>query len=242
MKIFVAGATGATGKLLVAQLLARGEEVVAVVRSVERVPENIRNHENLILIEASLLDLNDAELADLLAGCGAAASCLGHNITLKGIFGKPYRLVRDAVRRISAAIKANRPEKPVRFVLMNTTGNRNRDLVEPYTFGEKVTMGIMRSLLPPQVDNESAAEALRVEIGLDDPAIEWAAVRPDTLIDEDEVTEYTVHPSPTRSPIFDPGQTSRINVGHFMAELITNDAIWAEWNGRMPVIYNLAEV
>jgi hypothetical protein len=64
-----------------------------------------------------------------------------------------------------------------------------------------------------------------------------AAVRPDTLINEDEVTEYEVHPSPTRSAIFDAGKTSRINVGHFMAELITDDELWNRWKGQMPVIY-----
>jgi hypothetical protein len=47
-----------------------------------------------------------------------------------------------------------------------------------------------------------------------------------------------VYPSPIRSAIFDAGQTSRINVGHFMAELITNDDTWQQWHGQMPVIYN----
>lgn len=36
MKIFVAGATGAIGRPLIAQLLAQGHEVVAVTRSPER--------------------------------------------------------------------------------------------------------------------------------------------------------------------------------------------------------------
>lgn len=238
MKIFVAGATGATGRHLVAQLLERGNQVVAVVRSVERVPEALRNHENLSLVEASLLDLSDAELAQLVAGCDAAASCLGHNITFKGMFGPPRRLVTDATRRLCQAIKSNQPATAARFVLMNTTGNRNRDLDEKMSFREKMVLGFLRRVLPPQADNEDAAEYLRVEIGQNDPVIEWVAVRPDGLIDEEVVTAYSVHPSPTRSAVFNPGQTSRINVGHFMAELITNDAPWAQWKGQMPVIYN----
>ena len=68
--------------------------------------------------------------------------------------------------------------------------------------------------------------------------IEWTVVRPDGLTDEQSVTEYTVHPSPTRSAIFDAGKTSRINVGHFMATLITEDNLWNTWQGQMPVIYN----
>jgi hypothetical protein len=96
---------------------------------------------------------------------------------------------------------------------------------------------LIRLLVPPHRDNEQAADYLRIQIGQQDRAIEWAAVRPDTLINEDEVTEYEVHPSPTRSAIFDAGKTSRINVGHFMAELITDDELWNRWKGQMPVIY-----
>jgi hypothetical protein len=65
-------------------------------------------------------------------------------------------------------------------------------------------------------------------------------VRPDTLVDERRVTEVEAHPSPTRSAIFNAGSTSRINVGHFMADLITDDDTWTAWKGQMPVIYNKA--
>ena len=61
------------------------------------------------------------------------------------------------------------------------------------------------------------------------------------LIDKDEVTPYDVHPSPTRSAIFDAGKTSRINVAHFMALLMTDQAEWSKWRGQMPVIYNRDE-
>ena len=88
------------------------------------------------------------------------------------------------------------------------------------------------------MDNEKAADFLRTEIGQNDGAIEWVVVRPDNLLNEDEVTEYEVHASPVRSAIFNPGVTSRINVGHFMAELIDNEELWSRWHGRMPVIYN----
>jgi hypothetical protein len=81
---------------------------------------------------------------------------------------------------------------------------------------------------------------LRTKIGQKDQAIEWVAVRPDSLKDASEVSAYEVFPSPTRSTIFNPGVTSRINVGHFMADLITNDEIWNKWKGQMPVIYNKA--
>ena len=59
-----------------------------------------------------------------------------------------------------------------------------------------------------------------------------------TSIDEEQVTDYDLYPSPIRSVIFDPGKTSRINVSSFMADLITDDSKWNQWVGKMPVIYN----
>jgi hypothetical protein len=123
---------------------------------------------------------------------------------------------------------------------MNTAGNSNRDRDEHVSLGQKCVMALLRLLLPPHVDNEKAADYLRTDIGQSDGAIEWAVVRPDNLVNQDAVTEYDVHPSPIRSAIFDAGVTSRINVGHFMADLITDDATWNRWKGQMPVIYNKA--
>ncbi len=238
MTTLVVGASGATGRLLVEQLLERGQQVRIVVRSVENLPENITSHKNLSVIQSSILDLSDAEMAKHVSGCDALASCLGHNLSFKGMFGPPRRLVTDATRRLCSAVKGNNPEKPVKFVLMNTTGNSNRDLLEQISFGQKCVIWLLRLLLPPHADNENAADFLRAEVGQIDDAIEWAAVRPDSLRDDSEVTAYEVHSSPIRSAIFDSGVTSRINVGHFMAELISNDDTWNEWKGKMPVIYN----
>jgi len=106
------------------------------------------------------------------------------------------------------------------------------------SFGEKCVIGLVRLLVPPHADNENAADYLRTRIGQHDKAIEWAVVRPDSLINQDQVTEYEVHSSPVRSAIFNPGTTSRINVAHFMADLITSNDTWNDWNGKMPVIYN----
>jgi hypothetical protein len=146
--------------------------------------------------------------------------------------------VADTTRRLCEAIASNAPAPPVRFLLMNTAGNGNRDLREPATVGERAVMGLIRLLLPPHVDNERAADHLRVRIGQQHPAVEWVVVRPDTLIDDDRVTDYDVHPSPIRSALFNAGRTSRINVADFMATLIVDDELWRRWKGRMPVIYN----
>lgn len=237
MATLVLGATGATGRLLVQQLLARGERVKAIVRNPSSLPATIAAHENLTLIQGNVLDFTPAELAQHVKGCRAVASCLGHNMTFKGLFGAPRRLVADTATRLCQTVMENRAETPTRFVLMNTAGNQNRNLQEPLSFRERCLLGFIRFVLPPHADNEQASDMLRTN---QSDCIQWAVVRPDTLIDQPEVSAYSTHPSPTRSALFNPGKTSRINVAHFMAELITQDDVWQQWQGKMPVIYNTA--
>ncbi len=242
MTILVVGASGSTGRHLVEQLLIQKHKVNVIVRSPEKLPESWINNDNLQIISASILELSDREMSEYSRDCQAIVLCLGHNLTWKGIYEQPRKLVTDATRRLCDAIKANKPEQAVRFILMNTTGNHNRDLNEPISFAQKCVIGLLRLLLPPHVDNEKAADYLRTQIGQKNQFIEWAAVRPDGLTNEEEVTDYEIHPSPTRSAIFNAGKTSRINVGNFMANLISDDDLWKKWKGQMPVIYNKSSV
>ncbi len=239
MTVLVVGASGATGRLLVDQLLELDVSVRIIVRPRSVLTDHFVGRENVTIIRADLLDLGDDELSRHVAGCDAVASCLGHNLTLRGIFGPPRRLVTEATERLCRAVRAGRPEKAVRFILMNTAGNQNSDRHERVTAGERMVLWLIRLLVPPHRDNEEAAKYLRVRIGSADREIEWAVVRPDTLTDKGAVTDYSEHPSPTRSAIFNPGTTSRINVANFMARLITDDALWQTWRGEMPVLYDV---
>jgi nucleoside-diphosphate-sugar epimerase len=238
MTTLVVGASGATGKHLVEQLLNRGQKVKVIVRPTGKTADIWKNHHNVTVIKANILEISADEMMNYLIDCQSVASCLGHNITLKGVFGKPKKLVTDAVKLLCLAIQKKSPDKPVRFVLMNTTGNRNKDLNEPISIGERLVMGLIRLLVPPHSDNEKAADFLRVNIGRKNKLIEWVIVRPDTLINEDSVTEYELNTSPTRSALFNPGKTSRINVANFISRLIVEDDLWNKWKGQMPVIYN----
>jgi len=240
MKILVAGASGNTGRLLVSQLLERGHQVVAIVRSPDtfRSKNGFTDDHPLTTVGARILDLSQDKLQDYLVDCNGIASCLGHNLTFNGIFGHPRRLVTDAVRNLcQAAIDLSR-DQPMRFVLMNTAGNVDRQQGEQVSFAQNTILRTLRLIVPPHPDNEQAAGFLQNEIGKNHESIEWSVVRPDSLIDQEAVTPYQIHSSPTRSAIFDPGKTSRINVAHFMAELLTSDAIWQQWQAKMPVIYN----
>jgi len=237
MITLVVGASGATGIRLVEELLNREQYVKVIVRSPEKLPDTIKNHKRLSVICASVLELSDEEMEQHVAGCNAVASCLGHNMTFKGVFGKPRRLVTETTQRLCTAIKANKSEASTKYVLMSTVAYRNPNLNESISFAQKCIILLLRLILPPHTDNEKAAEHLRTVIGQKDKDIEWIAVRPSALIDEESTSEIEVYPSPMGSILKD-GQISRINVGYFMADLITNSDIWNKWRGQMPVIYN----
>lgn len=113
MTILVVGASGATGRQLVEQLLIQGQNVKVVVRSPEKLPESWKNNARVEIVVASLLDFSDKEMMELTLDCHAIASCLGHNMNLKGIYGQPRKLVTDAARSLCNAIAANKPESPL---------------------------------------------------------------------------------------------------------------------------------
>jgi hypothetical protein len=237
-RALVVGASGATGKLLVADLLRRNVEVVAIVRATSSLVNMIDNPSLYHEVPASISALSERDLVPHLKGCDAVFSCLGHNLTVKGMYGEPWRLVTHTIIKVSRAIELLAPDKKVKIILMNTTGVSNRDIPEIPPLSQKVVISILRLLLPPHVDNEQAADFLRTDIGQDHPFIDWVTVRPDSLTNEVEVSNYKVHSSPTRNAIFDSAPTSRVNVANFMGRLATDPGLWAQWRGKMPVIYN----
>lgn len=239
-KALVVGASGATGRLLVVDLLKRGIEVTAIVRTAGSLKIAFESSPNYREVSASITEMSDSELSSLLRNCDAVLSCLGHNLTFRGIFGEPKRLVTDTIEKVCRVIESLKPDQKVKVVLMNTTGNSNRDIPEKPPLSQRFVISILRLLLPPHVDNEQAADFLRTRIGQSHLFVEWVAVRPDSLTDEVEVSDYGIHQSPTRNVIFDAGSSSRTNVANFMASLVTDTELWEVWRGKMPVIYNNA--
>ena len=67
---------------------------------------------------------------------------------------------------------------------------------------QKCVIGLLRLLTPPHVDNEEAADYLRTRIGQTDEAIEWAAVRPDGLTNEEDVSRHFSPMGPEKAALF----------------------------------------
>ncbi|MGI1669052.1 MAG: SDR family oxidoreductase [Neptuniibacter sp.] len=236
-KVLVLGASGATGQRLVELLLKKGVEVIAVVRNNSTLNRLNQAHSGLQILERDINTMAESELAEQIKKCDAVLSCLGHNLTFKGIFGQPRRLVTDAMKKVVGAMRSAAPDKHFKIILMNTTGNSNQDIPEQPPWSQRIVVSLLRCLIPPHLDNELAADFLRVHVG-QNSTIEWVAVRPDGLINEDSVSEYEIMETPVRNVIFDAGKTSRINVADFMSDLAIKSELWNKWKGRMPVIYN----
>jgi nucleoside-diphosphate-sugar epimerase len=235
MKALVLGASGATGKLVIEQLINKNIQVRVVVRESAIIPSQISENSSIEIIRGNINDFDSAKIKDLIEDCDSIFCCLGHNLSLKGILGPPHKLVYNTVVKIIEAIQSQNLNP--KFILMSTTAYTNRKIGEINTFGEKVVFSLLKVLLPPHKDNMLAADYLVYKIG-SQSTIDWVAVRPDSLIDEETPSEYEIYNQKIRSPIFDSGKTSRINVGHFMVELVTNDKLWDVWKHKTPVIYN----
>ena len=65
MTSLIVGATGATGRLLVRELLGRGQEVKAVARTPSNLGEECLRDPSLSVVQASISEMSERDIADL---------------------------------------------------------------------------------------------------------------------------------------------------------------------------------
>ena len=235
--VLLVGGTGRTGQRVLEQLLSCGISVRAIVRSPQKLPAGTAENLRLAVIEADLLTLSDEDLQRHILGCDAVISCLGHVTSIKGILGPPRDLVTRATTRLCQAIEALQSAMPVKFILMSSVSvNHPRGLDARRGMFEKGFVWMIRAVIPPARDNQQAADFLCNNIGTSNPFAQWAAVRPDSLL-EGDVSEYALHEGIVSS-LFVPDSTNMASVAHFMCELVTNPKAWDDWKGKLPVIIN----
>ena len=239
--VLIVGATGATGKHVVQILLDQGHVVKVVARSKERMLSllngNQDKNDRLQVKEAAILDLKQSELNDLVKDCDAVVSCLGHNLTREGIWGKANRrLVKDSVKRLVKAIEDNTTEKSTKkckFVLMGSDGVAHPN-DDKRSAMERGIIFLLRHLLPPHADNEEAAAFLLNDCN--DKSVEWSVVRPTDLQDGD-MFDYEIFPKPQGS-LFGSGIATRANVAKFMVDLVLKEDMWSQYRHQMPVLHD----
>lgn len=237
--VLLLGGTGRTGGRVLRQLLDRGVQVRAIVRSASRIPHEAVGHPSLTVVEADVLSMPADDLLEQVRGCDAVVSCLGHTTNIKGIWGAPHELVTPMVERVCRAARALRPSDPVKVVVMSTVSVHRPGGADTRRGGvEKAAVAVLRALVPPAKDNQDAADFLYASIGPSDPFVQWVAVRPDTLM-EGDVCDYALHEGLVSS-LAKPDKTNMANVAHFMCDLVTDDVVWRKWRGCMPVVVNAA--
>lgn len=77
MKVLVLGASGATGKLVVKELIDRGIQARIVIRESASLPSEIVESGNVEVIKGSIYDFEVGKIKELLSGSDVVISCLG---------------------------------------------------------------------------------------------------------------------------------------------------------------------
>jgi nucleoside-diphosphate-sugar epimerase len=235
--VLVVGGTGRTGARVLAQLLSRGVNVRAIVRSADRLPEGVAHDPRLEVVVADLLSLSDDSLVRYVRGCDAVISCLGHVLSVKGIFGPPRDLVTVATTRLCRAIEAAQATLPVKVILLSSVSvNQPEGRDTRRGALERGIVWVLRRALPPAKDNQAAADFLCNGVGTASSFIQWMVVRPDTLR-EGDISAYTLHEGLVSS-LFRPGSTNMANVAHFMCHVVCDEDAWNRWREKLPVIVN----
>jgi putative NADH-flavin reductase len=193
MKLFIVGATGRTGQLVVRRAISRGHAVTAIVRK----PGTLDPHERLRTILGDPLRVDDLEPG--LAGSDVVISCLGQRSSKDGT------LLLDAAGAMLEAMRS----VGVRRYLVVSQGllfpNRNpiilllrrilaRQVADSRAMEETIRASdadwtIVR---PPRLQEGGALHGYHLQVGAQ-PAGAWAMQRGDLaafLIDEAQSAEY----------------------------------------------------
>jgi len=241
--VLLFGATGGCGSQVLSRLLARGVRVTAVVRSADRLSDAAKGHTNLkvLVLRDGHLALSTEELEAHVAECECAVSCLGHNLTFKGIYGRPHDLCVESVRRLCDAARRTRAAqdaKPLRLIVVSTEGVSRCDGADPKrSFLERALISALYFLLPPMKDNVEVVRYLHALQEMHSPPrVEFCAVRPSDMIDGDESPHEAY--DTLQNGLFNAGNTTRANVGAFMADLVTHSDTWARWRNAFPHLLN----
>lgn len=211
MKICVCGATGPSGQRLVQQALDAGHEVVALVRTPEKMEAK---HDNLKVEKADVCKADD--LVPHFTGSDVVMSCLGHGITFftaQTFYSESCKAIVEAMRTagvkrfvaITAWCTVYRPEHPM----------------------------IIEWFLKPMFIGRNLADMARMETYLKDECsdIDWTCVKPPGLTNE-LVTDKPIEAVEGQFVPDRRGRVARADVARFMMTIVTNQ----DWYHKLAAI------
>lgn len=123
MKIILFGATGYSGRAILAEALQQGYEVTVLVRNASKIQSQ---HPNLTIVEGDVLD--ESVVASVLKHQEVVIQCLG--IGGKGD-GKPSTFISDATKIMIDEMKKQQVH---RLIAMSNVGAGNSVAFQPWFF------------------------------------------------------------------------------------------------------------
>ena len=199
MKLFVLGATGATGTLFVSQALAAGHEVKAYVRN----PAKVALRKPNLVVVSGQVDNADT-LASAMVGQDAVVSMLGNG------YGKVDKtLIDDSTR---ALIRAAAVSGVKRLVIMSAFG-----VGESFTKGSWLTRFFYKRILGGVFADKARGEARLKSSGLD-----WTLAYPVTLTDNPASNNIAAEPLEATPRLSGMPKISRADVAAFLLKTTVN--------------------
>ena len=198
-RVLIVGATGGTGRQLVAQALERGYTVTALVRDPSRLPIK---HPQLTIIQGDVLDAASVEAA--MRGQEAVLSALGHRR-----FFYPTRILSEGTRNILRAMETHSVPRLVCETSLGLGDSAGR-------MGLYFTFFILPMVLPFYFSDKARQE--RIVAG---STAEWVIVRPGVLTNGPKRGRYR-HGRSIGSYLWTV-RISRATVADFMLDQLTSD-------------------
>lgn len=195
MKIAVFGATGGTGRQIVQQALAAGDQVIALVRDPAKLA---LDNANLTVVTGNVLDA--AKVEETLQNAAAVVVSLGNTDSNPDyVVSQGTQVIVDAMKRIG---------QPKRIIIVSSLGvGESKDQVS-FTFKM-----LMTTVLRKPMEDKERQEALIKASDLD-----WTIVRPGGLTDGPATGSY----QSGLDPKIGAGQVSRADVAAFVLKQLTD--------------------
>lgn len=195
MNISVFGATGGTGRQVVAQALDQGHHVTALVRDPARLPIT---HPNLTVVQGDVLD--PAPVNATLEGADAAVISLGNTPN------NPEYVVSQGTAVILDAMKTQAVPRVVVITSMGT-GDSIKQVSLPFRM-------MIQTILKKAMEDKERQETLVMSSDR-----EWIIVRPGGLTEGPATGAYRAGLDPSISA----GQVSRADVAAFVLQQLDDD-------------------
>jgi putative NADH-flavin reductase len=167
MKIILFGATGYSGRAILAEALQQGYEVTVLVRNASKIQSR---HPNLTIVEGDVLD--ESVVASVLKHQEVVIQCLG--IGGKGD-GKPSTFISDATKIMIDEMKKQQVH---RLIAMSNVGAGNSVAFQPWFFTNLILPYFMK-WLKVIIEDKNRMEAIIMNSELN-----WTIVRCPNIVDK----------------------------------------------------------